>query len=299
MNRRGILSGVAAYALWGLLPVFWKTLHGVPALEILCHRSAWSFVFVLLVLTVKRHWQWLRPALHDRRILLTFAATSALLSANWFTYIWAVNAGYIVDASLGYFINPLVNVALGGIFLGERPRRWQVVAIAIAAVAVGWLTFSHGSIPWIALTLAFTFGFYGLLRKTAPLASLAGFSLEAAIMLFPATAYLLILEWHGAGTFGHAGPGLNLLLPLAGLVTALPLLWFAHAAQRITLTTLGLIQYIAPTLQFLLGVLIYGESLTPARLLAFAAIWIALFIYTFDSILQARRGNLRYSPIAG
>jgi chloramphenicol-sensitive protein RarD len=285
----GVLAAVAAFALWGLLPVFWKALQSVPALEILCHRAVWSLVFVALLLGSRRRPRWLRLALADRATLITFTLTATLLSANWLIYIWAVNAGRIVEASLGYYINPLVNVALGVVFLRERLRRWQAVAIAIALAAVLYLTASAGSLPWISLSLAGTFGCYGLLRKRASLAAVEGFALESALMFAPAVAFLIYLELAGRATFAHAGSWTSLLLALAGVVTALPLLWFAFAAHRVTLTTLGVIQYVTPTLQLLLGVLVYGEALTTGRLLTFVAIWLALAIYTVESVVYARR----------
>ncbi len=288
MNR-GILYAAGAYTLWGLLPIFWKALHGVPALEILTHRMVWSLVFVLLILAVRRQWGWVRPTLRHRRSLLTFTATAALLSLNWFIYIWAVNAGFIVETSLGYFINPLVNVLLGMLFLGERLRGGQKAAIALAVAGVAYLTVSYGTLPWIALTLAFSFGLYGLLRKTAPLASLEGMALETLIFAPFALAYLLFLQGDGRGAFGHVDAGTTALLAFSGVVTALPLLLFGKAARQITLTSLGIMQYIAPTLQFLIGVFLFGETLSLSRLVGFVLIWIALALYTGESLLRSRR----------
>ncbi|MEJ2749484.1 MAG: EamA family transporter RarD, partial [Anaerolineae bacterium] len=279
----------AAYTLWGFLPIFWKALHSVPALEILAHRMVWSLTFVLVVLTLKRRWTWLKPALHSRRTLITFLATGALLSLNWFTYIWAVNAGYIVESSLGYFINPLVNVLLGVIFLGERMRGWQWTAVSLAAVGVLYLTFHYGSLPWIALTLAFSFGFYGLLRKTAPLEALEGLGMETAVMFVPAVSYLIYLELTGRAAFGHGSWTTTFLLLLAGVVTAVPLWLFALGARRVTLVTRGLLQYIAPTLQFLIGVFVYNEPFSRAQMLGFSIIWLALLLYSAESVVTARK----------
>lgn len=275
--------------MWGFLPVYWKMLKAVPALEILAHRMVWSLGFVLLVLAYKRRWAWLRPALRRKRTLLTFLATAAILSLNWFTYIWAVNAGYIVEASLGYFINPLVNVVLGMIFLGERPRGWQWTAVSLAAIGVLYLTIQYGSLPWISLTLAFSFGTYGLLRKTAPLEALEGLGLETAVMFFPALAYLIYLELVGQGSFGHASGMTSFLLALAGMVTAVPLWLFALGARRVTMITLGLLQYIAPTLQFLIGVFVYKEPFSRTQMVGFGFIWLALVIYSAEGILTARK----------
>jgi chloramphenicol-sensitive protein RarD len=289
MKNRGFHYAAAAYTLWGFLPIFWKALHSVPALEILAHRMVWSLTFVLVVLTLKRRWTWLKPALHNRRILITFLATGALLSLNWFTYIWAVNAGYIVESSLGYFINPLVNVLLGVIFLGERMRGWQWTAVSLAAVGVLYLTFHYGSLPWIALTLAFSFGFYGLLRKTAPLEALEGLGMETAVMFVPAVSYLIYLELTGRAAFGHGSWTTTFLLLLAGVVTAVPLWLFALGARRVTLVTLGLLQYIAPTLQFLIGVFVYNEPFSRAQMLGFSIIWLALLLYSAESVVTARK----------
>ncbi|NLF10818.1 MAG: EamA family transporter RarD [Anaerolineaceae bacterium] len=286
--KKGVLAGVAAYTLWGLLPVYWKALQTVPALEILVHRTVWSLVFVLLLQAILRRWDWLRLVRQQPRMLRIFLGSTVLLSVNWLTYIWAVNAGHVVDASLGYFINPLVSVLLGMIFLGERLRPWQGVAVGLAAVSVLYLTLGLGSLPWIALMLAGTFGFYGLLRKTAPLGSMEGLSVETALLSLPALAYLLALEATGQGSFGHAGATTSLLLAFTGVVTAVPLLLFAWAARNTTLATVGILQYIAPTFQFLLGLLVYHEPFSPARLLGFGGVWLALVIYTGEALMQER-----------
>ncbi len=286
--KKGVLAGVAAYTLWGLLPVYWKALQTVPALEILVHRTVWSLVFVLLLQAILRRWDWLRLVRQQPRMLRIFLGSTVLLSLNWLTYIWAVNAGHVVDASLGYFINPLVSVLLGMIFLGERLRPWQGVAVGLAAASVLYLTLGLGSLPWIALVLAGTFGFYGLLRKTAPLGSMEGLSVETALLSLPALAYLLALEATGQGSFGHAGATTSLLLAFTGVVTAVPLLLFAWAARNTTLATVGILQYIAPTFQFLLGLLVYHEPFSPARLLGFGGVWLALVIYTGEALMQER-----------
>jgi chloramphenicol-sensitive protein RarD len=290
MNK-GIFYAAGSYILWGLLPVFWKALQGVPALEILAHRIVWSLLVVLLLLVYHRQWHWLGAVFQNKRIVLTFMTSALLLTLNWFIYIWAVNADYIVEASLGYFINPLVNVLLGVLFLKERLRFWQGVAIAVALSGVVYLTVSYGTLPWIALTLAASFGGYGLLRKTASLNSLEGLTLETLLLFFPALAYLCCLTWLGTARFGHAGATTTMLLVLAGLATAVPLLLFAAGARRITLTSLGILQYIAPTLQFLLGVFVYNETLSLPRLIGFCLIWLALFLYSLEGLLQGNRAS--------
>ena len=287
MNK-GVGYALAAYIFWGFLPIYWKFLNHVPAQEILMHRIAWSFVFLLLVLSYKRYWSWL-SALKDWRVLLTFLASSLLLTVNWGLYIWAVNAGYIVEASLGYFINPLVNVVLGLLFLRERLRRGQWLAVAFAVVGVGYLTITYGALPWISLTLAFSFGTYGLLRKTAKLDALAGLSLETALLFLPAAGYLIWLQVNKTAVFLHTDPISNVLLIFTGVVTAVPLLWFALGARQVPLTTMGVLQYAAPTLQFLIGVFLYHEPFTHDRLIGFSFIWVALAIYSVEMVINGRR----------
>lgn len=286
--RKGGIYAASSYILWGVLPLFWKALHGVGALEILAHRMVWSLLVVLVLLAYQGHWNWIGGALRDRRTLLTFMTTAVVLSINWFVYIWAVNHGQVIETSLGYFINPLVNVLLGVLFLRERPRLGQSIAILVALSGVLYLTFTFGAVPWISLTLAFSFGLYGLLRKTASLNSLEGLTLETLLLFLPALVYLLWLGFSGRGSFGTAGLTTTALLAAAGIPTALPLLLFAAGARRITLTALGILQYIAPTIQFGLGVLLYHEPLTAARLVGFILIWVACALYTAESIYHSR-----------
>jgi chloramphenicol-sensitive protein RarD len=291
MNK-GIVYAAAAYVLWGLLPIYWKILQNVPAIEVLSHRMVWSMVFVGLLLAYRHNWGWLRPSLGNWRIVLTFFVSAVVLSLNWFVYIWAVQTGHIVETSLGYFINPLVNVLLGVIILKERLRPAQLIAIALAVCGVLYLTISYGAFPWIALTLAFSFGLYGLLRKTAALASTEGLFLETALMFLPAFLFLLLRQWQGTAAFGNQGALITLLLVFSGVATGLPLLLFGFGARLITLTNLGLLQYIAPTMQFLIGVLLYGEDFGPARVVGFSIIWAALVIYTAESLLRYRSQRL-------
>jgi chloramphenicol-sensitive protein RarD len=288
MNK-GVLYAALAYLAWGLLPLYWKALSDVPAAQILAHRFVWSLVFAGLVLTARRNWGWLARARRQPRVLLTFALSGTLLAVNWFTYIWGVNAGFIVETSLGYFINPLVNVLLGYLFLKERLRPAQWLALAVALGGVLYLTYSYGAFPWIALTLAFSFGVYGLLRKTAALGSAEGLFLETAIIFLPAFGFLLLQEMRGVGALGHISPTTTLLLVGAGAVTSIPLILFAAGARRITLTTLGLLQYIAPTMQFLIGVLVFGEPFGAGRVVGFGLIWLALLLYTAESVIARRR----------
>lgn len=285
-HGRGVLFTVAAFICWGLFPLYWKPLHDVPALQILCHRIVWSALFVALILLARRQWAWLGTALREPRKLAIFGLSSALLSLNWLIYIWAVNAGHVVEASLGYFINPLVNVLLGRLFLSERLSRPQSLAVALAGAGVAWLTFSAGALPWIALSLAATFGAYGLLRKKAPLASLEGLALETFLMAPLALAALLWFEWQGQGAFGRVAASQSILLIGAGVVTAVPLLMFAAGARRLKLATVGLIQYIGPTLQLAIGVLLYNEAFGSDRAIGFALIWCALILYSAVGLRQ-------------
>lgn len=286
--KRGIIAGFMAYTLWGLLPVYWKAIEAVPPLEILCHRMVWSVAFLLLVLAARGQWLWVQQLRAKPRILLLHFASACLLTLNWFIYIWATLSGHIVDASLGYFITPLFSVVLGVLFLRERLCPAQRVAIGSAALGVLVLTLGYGSFPWIALILTLTFGLYGLVRKVSPLGSLEGLYLETALLALPALGYLLYLRAGHGASFGHAGADTTLLLVGTGPVTAIPLLLFASAARRVRLATVGILQYIAPTFQFLLGVLAYGESFTAARLLGFAPIWLALVLYSLESLREER-----------
>ncbi len=288
MNR-GVVAGIAAYTFWGLFPLYWRFLEKDPAIEILAHRMVWSLVFIAILLTVQKEWSWLREAFRSRRTVLLYTLAAVLLAVNWFTYIWSVNAGYVVEASLGYFINPLINFLLGVIFLGEKLRIGQVAAVVLAALGVVYLTINYGSLPWISLVLAFTFGTYGLIKKTASLESMHGFSLETMVLFLPAFGYLLYRESAGIGAFGHQGALTTLLLVLAGPVTSIPLLLFGYAARRIPLSMLGFIQYIAPTLQFLIGVFVFLEPFPPARLVGFSIIWLALLVYTLEGIWINRK----------
>ncbi len=286
----GTLSAGLAFTIWGIFPVYLKLLQGLPPLEILSHRVVWSIVFLSAVLTWRRQWDWASSVRAKPRIALTFIASAAALGANWVIYIWAVNADRIIDASLGYFITPLFNV-LFGILLGERLNAVQWTSIALAACGVGWLTLSAGHLPWIGLLLAISFSFYGLLRKTAPLGALEGLSVETLAMLLPAAAFLL-LPWSGSShAFAEGSPATRLLLMAAGPVTAIPLLLFAFGARRIPLSVLGLLQYIGPSIQLLLGIWLYHEPFDGQRLAGFALIWSGLALFSAQGLWQAWRSG--------
>ena len=294
-NVPGLAAGAGAFLLWGLFPCYWKALKSVPAPEILCHRMVWSLVFVGLVITVWGRWGEVGRAVRSRRNLLFFLASSTLLGINWLTYIWGVNAGFVLDASMGYYINPLVNVLLGFIFFKDRLRRFQIVAIILAAVGVANLVVNYGRFPWIALTLAFSFGLYGLMRKLVRVESLPGLFVESMLMSLPATAYLIWVHSSGNGALGGGSLRIDLLLGGAGAVTAMPLLLFAFCARRLRLVEVGVLQYLAPTCMFLLGVFAFGEPFTPAHLITFACIWTGIAIYTLESIWYLHK----YAPTAG
>jgi chloramphenicol-sensitive protein RarD len=281
---QGVLYATLAYAAWGLFPLFFRQVASVGALEVVLHRTLWSLVFVLAVLLARRQLAWVRGL--GWRVVAVFGLSALLLSANWLIYVWAVNNHHVVDASLGYFILPLVHVAMGYVFLHERPRPGQWVAVAVAAVGVAWLTAQTGRVPWIALALAATFGLYGLLRKVAVLGALEGLALETALLVPLALGGLAWLAWTGEAAWTQADAGTLAWLMAAGPITAVPLLMFAAGARRIPLSLLGLLQYIAPTLQFALGVWLFGETVQSGRLLGFALIWLAL--YTFEGMWQRK-----------
>jgi len=289
MNR-GIAYAAAAYLLWGVFPIYFKALQRVAPLEILGHRIVWSLAVCALLLLALRRLQWLADLRRQPCVLLWFAASSVLVAANWFVYIWAVNAGRVVDASLGYFINPLVNVLIGAAFLQERLRRAQWIAVGVAAAGVAWLTWQAGAVPWVGLVLALTFGIYGLLRKTAALGAIEGLSLETLLLAPLAAAYLLWLADRGASGFIDGDATTRLLLLAAGPVTAVPLMLFAAGARRIPFSTLGLLQYLGPSLQLLIGVWLYHEPFAD-RAPGYVLIWIALAAFSIEGIAHGWRSR--------
>ena len=288
--RKGVAFGAAAYLLWGLFPLYWPLLEPAAPVEILAHRIAWSFVFIAILLAATARFAWLRRL--DRRQVALLTLAAILVSVNWGTYIHGVNSDQVVETSLGYFINPLVTVALGVTVLRERLTRAQMLAVAIGALAVAVLTIDYGRPPWIALTLAFSFGTYGLIKKRANVDGTQSLFLETAILVVPAVGYLLWLGADGSGTFTSEGAGHMALLAAGGIATAVPLMLFGAAAIRIPLTTLGILQYFAPVLQFLIGVLLYDEPMPASRLAGFVLVWIALVVFTADIIRTSRRPAL-------
>ena len=295
MDRKGVLYAIGAYMMWGLFPLYWKQLETIPALQLIGHRIGWSFILLLAVILVTRQWQAFRTAAWDVKTIRIYFVAAVLISINWFTYVWAVTQGFVVETSLGYYINPLFSVLLGVTIFREHLRPVQWVPIGLATLGVLYLTFTYGALPWIALTLAFTFGLYGLVKKTAPLGSLYGLTLETGLLFVPAIVYLVICEVTGQGAFLHSGLKADWMMIGAGLVTIIPLLFFASAAQRVPMTTIGVLQYINPTMQFLLGVLLYKEPFTRDRLIGFGLVWIGLILFWAEGLFARR--NLSPEPM--
>lgn len=293
-KAKGTWFVLAAYLAWGLLPIYWKALRSVPSPQILSHRIFWSFILTIFLLQVQKRWPEARAAFRRARNRRICAVTAAIIGANWFIYIWAVLHDHILDASLGYFINPLFSVLLGVVFLKERLSRGRMAAVCLAALGVGYMTFQYGRFPWIAFALALTFGCYGLLRKTARVESLVGLTAETALLSPLVLTFLIVRQAQGLGAVGHVSPAAHVLLFGSGLVTAGPLLWFTLGVRRIPLVTAGFLQYIAPSLQLLLGTLVYGEPFTSTHLVSFSFIWAGLLIFSFS--LRDNREKDRYVP---
>lgn len=281
MNK-GIWYAIAAYAIWGLFPLYWKPLHEIPAIQIIGHRIGWSFLFLIFIIVLTGQWRKFRAAAFQWRTLGIYTVSAILISINWLTYVWAVNAGFVVESSLGYFINPLFSVVFGVIFLREKLRLWQWMSLGLAALGVVIVSFAYGAFPWIAITLATSFGLYGLVKKQSPLNSLYGLTLETGIAFTPALIFLLTMEAQGQGAFLHSSATLNWLMIGAGAVTSIPLLLFSSATQRIPLALIGILQYITPTMLFLLGVFLYKEAFTTAQLMGFGLVWVALILFTME-----------------
>ncbi|GAA0229509.1 EamA family transporter RarD [Cryptosporangium japonicum] len=295
-QRRGLLFGVAAYGAWGIFPLYFQLLKPAGALEILAHRIIWSLVTVGVLIVLLRRWRWFRTAGARTLGLLTLGAV--LIAANWYTYIYGVNSSRVVETALGYFINPLISVLLGVAVLHERLRRTQWVALAIGAIAVVVLTVDYGRPPWIAITLAFSFGMYGLIKKIVGAPAVEGLATESLVLLLPALGYVTWLTWRGDAQFGHVSAGHTVLMVLSGALTAGPLLAFAAAANLVPLSTIGLLQYLTPTLQFLLGVTVLGEHMPPARWAGFALVWVALIVFSAETLATARRTSARQRAAA-
>jgi chloramphenicol-sensitive protein RarD len=282
--RRGLFYGLAAYGAWGVFPIYLKAVRTVPVVEVLCHRVVWALVVLAVITAVRGEMRAVIAALRDRRALLVLSGSTVLIAVNWLVYIFSVAHARILESSLGYYINPLVSVLLGIVLLGERLTPLMKAAVVAAAAGVTWLAFDLGQLPWISLVLAFSFGTYGLLRKIAPVGALIGLTVETLLLAPFCGAYLVWSMTHGRSGFLAGGPWIRTLLLLAGPVTAIPLLCFAAAARRLPLSTMGFLQYLSPTLQFLLAVAVYGEKFSRGRAGAFACIWVAVAIFALDSV---------------
>ena len=297
-ERSALISGFAAFGLWGIIPIYWKWMAAVPASQILAHRVVWTALFLVIVLSWKQRWVEVRSALSSRRVTLYCLASGAAISLNWLIFIWAVNANRVLETSLGYFITPLVNVLFGAMFLRERLSRFQLASVLLATIAVLNLTFGYGRFPWIAIVLAMSFGLYGLLRKVSGTAATPGLFIETILLVPIAIGYLLVQQLHGTLFFGAPYWTASLLLLTTGVVTGLPLVWFGHAARHLRLTTVGFMQYIAPSCTFFLGIFLYNEPFTRAHLITFGLIWIALVIFTAETVRRWRATRIATATAA-
>ncbi|MFE5737332.1 EamA family transporter RarD [Streptomyces celluloflavus] len=290
-QRTGLAYGFAAYTMWGLLPLYWHLLAAASPSEILAHRMAWSLPVAVVILAVLRRWSWIGPLLRQPRRLALILVCAVVISANWFLYIWAVNSGHVLEASLGYFINPLVSIAFGVLVLRERLRPMQWTAVGVGTLAVVVMTLAYGKVPWISLGLALSFATYGLVKKGIKLDGIEGFSAETALQVLPALGFLIFLGTRGESAFASGGMGQALLLAGCGIATALPLICFGASAVRLPLTTIGMMQYLAPTFQFILGLTVFHEAMPAERWAGFALVWLALVVLTWDALRTARRGR--------
>ena len=288
-----LIAGIAAFTTWGLIPVYWKLLVKVPASEIIAHRFVWTSLFLVGLLSWQHRWPEVKTVVRSRRATLYCLAAGIAVATNWFFFIYAVNIGRVIETSLGYFMTPLVNVLFGAILLRERLTRWQIVSVLLAASGVLYLTFGYGRFPWIAVTLCTTFGLYGLLRKKSGTAAIPGLFIETVLLVPAAIAYLFLLKTNGTLVFDRDGWWLSILLISTGVVTAVPLFWFGYAARYLRLTTIGFLQYLAPTGSFFLGVFLYHEPFTRGHLITFGFIWIALAIFTWEAIFRWRSVKVR------
>lgn len=291
--KQGVLMLIVAYGAWGLLPLFWKFLQNIPSGQILAHRILWSFLFVAALIMLTARWQEVKAVLRNAKSVMALVVSSLLISSNWFIYIWAVNHDHVIDTSLGYYINPLISVALGMVVLRERLTVWQILSLSLAAVGVAVLTIEYGKFPWIGLSLALTFAFYGLAKKTVSVEPLVGLTLETFMAMPFALVYILILESSGTGVIGRASFAEWIGLICSGVVTALPLLWFARGAKQVAMSTIGFLQYLSPTFTLLLGVFVFNESFSTVHLISFSLIWCGLLVYTlsFTGLLRTKQKN--------
>lgn len=288
-SSRGIWQGAAAYSIWGLFPIYWKLFAGIPALEVLAHRIAWSFVALVVIVTSISPQRVRVLARTPPSLVALYAIAALLIGVNWFLYVWAVNAGFVVESSLGYFMTPLVNVVLGVLVFRERLSPLQWLAVALATAGVGYLTLQYGTVPWVAIGLAVTFGSYGLAKKKAPLPALDGLTLEAALLVVPAAFYLAFVHLSGDGSFWRVAGPTRMFLAGGGLITVAPLLLFASSVRKVPLSIVGILQYISPTLQLALGVFTFHEPFTRVRLIGFGCVWVALVVFAVEGVKRGMR----------
>lgn len=298
-TRGGLVYGIAAYGLWGLLPLYWHLLKSTGATEVLAHRMVWSLPTALLLLAALRRWTWIRALVRQPRTLGLLLLAAIFISLNWGMFIWSVTQERVLEASLGYFINPLVSIAFGVLLLRERLRPAQWTAVGIGAIAVGALSVGYGQVPWLSITMAFSFATYGLVKKHVKLEGVESFSAETALQFLPALGFLIYLAAQGQASFTTEGPGHAALLALSGLATAVPLILFGNAAVRLPLSTIGLLQYTAPAFMFVLGVTVFHEPMPPERLTGFLLVWAALALLTWDALRAARRGRRALREVRG
>ncbi|CAG36076.1 EamA family transporter RarD [Desulfotalea psychrophila] len=287
----GVLAAIAAFAMWGSLPIYWKQVAMVPALEVLCHRTAWSLLVTAIIVFSLGRWREVMAEMKRGGNIKILLSSALLLAANWLLYIWAVNSGYIIEASLGYFINPLINIGCGCLFFGERLRRGQILALFIASCAVIYLTVYYGRFPWIAITLAFSFAAYAVVHKKTTVSAVNALFIETVMLFLPAVAYIAWLQYTGVGSFLLHGRATTLFLVGAGVATTIPLLCFGYAAHNLRLATLGIFQYIAPSLSLVIGIFLYGEDFPAQRMVGFCLIWLAILLYMGESFYQRNKQN--------
>jgi len=287
-----LIAGIAAFTVWGLIPVYWKLLKSVPAMEIIAHRVIWTALFLVILLTWQRRWAEVKTTARSLRVMLYCIASGSMIAINWLVFIWAVNVDRIIETSLGYFMTPLVNVLFGAILLQEKLTRLQLASVSLGTIAVLNLTFAYGRFPWVALALCISFGLYGLLRKQSGTAAIPGLFIETVVLVPVAIVYLL-LQSSGTLMFGRAGSSLSILLMSTGIVTAVPLFWFGYATRHLRLITIGFLQYLAPTGALFIGIFLYHEPFTLGHLVTFSLIWIGLAIFTGEAVMRWRSARIR------
>jgi chloramphenicol-sensitive protein RarD len=293
-----LIAGIAAFTIWGLIPVYWKLLKSVPAMEIIAHRVVWTALFLMMLLTWQRRWAEVKANARSARVTIYCIASGSMIAMNWLVFIWAVNVDRIIETSLGYFMTPIVNVLFGAIFLREKLTRLQFASVLLGTIAVLNLTFSYGRFPWVALALCISFGLYGLLRKQSGTAAIPGLFIETVVLVPIAVVYLLLLQTNGTLMFGQAGLSLSILLISTGIVTAVPLFWFGYATRHLRLITIGFLQYLAPTGALFLGIFLYHEPFTLGHLVTYSLIWIGLAVFTGEAVARWRSARMRQALAA-